>query len=493
MGNGVPEIGIQYLARVRHEYEETPNRLTEEECQRIGIDQTPCIILIETLGYGKDGYVSPEEQARLKETGFTQDFIKGLAGDNGAEALMNRAKWLMTYDAKENAETDYEFVDMSRADLFQKAPHPMLISGLQHPEPFVRKRAAAALLANGQEIEAAIGTLVKDIKERGYYSIGGEASRALSFAMYNSDEVKKQVVPFLIKLLGDEEEAVRFSAAMALEQIRATSVLDFTKALQDPNRFVRRGSFSFLHAGVSQTADIEMAIPPLIKALKDSDPEVRQKAANALGAIGPAAKAAIPSLIHALGDKNWALRAAAAGALGGIGPQTKEVVPSLIRVLKEDRFDEVRWSAAVALAVIGPDAKAAVLALIEALKDNSLKRNGWAPEDALARIGMVAIPKLIHALEDKDSNVRIGVAWALKDIFFLMEPHAVASNSLVQALKKALKDENFPVRLMVIDTLGYIGPEALDTLPELEAIAQNDPSESVRQAATQALANIKKR
>ena len=50
---------------------------------------------------------------------------------------------------------------------------------------------------------------------------------------------------------------------------------------------------------------------------------VRQNAALALGAIGPAAESAVPALSEALGDSEWAVRRQAAIALGEVGPAAK--------------------------------------------------------------------------------------------------------------------------------------------------------------------------
>ncbi len=64
----------------------------------------------------------------------------------------------------------------------------------------------------------------------------------------------------------------------------------------------------------------KIGLSALIAALKDEDKEVRGRAANALGQIGPAAKEAVPALIAALKDEDRLVRLHAAWALGQIGP-----------------------------------------------------------------------------------------------------------------------------------------------------------------------------
>ncbi len=193
----------------------------------------------------------------------------------------------------------------------------------------------------------------------------------------------------------------------------------------------------------------QAAVPGLIAALKDKDNDwkVRSYAAEALGAIGPDAKAAVPALIAALNDDQWRVqpyatealgkigaaavlgliaalkdkdphvRSNAADALGAIGPDAKAVVPGLIAALKDNDW-KVRWYAAKILGAIGPGAKAAGPGLIAALKDNDWKVRSAAAE-ALGAIGpdaKAAVPGLIAALKDNDRKVRSSAAEALKKI-----------------------------------------------------------------------------
>ena len=77
------------------------------------------------------------------------------------------------------------------------------------------------------------------------------------------------------------------------------------------------------------------AVPELTKDLNSTDPEVRQRAADVLARIGPAAKQAVPDLVAALEDDDEAVRKSAALALGQIGPAAADAVPALMRVMKE--------------------------------------------------------------------------------------------------------------------------------------------------------------
>jgi HEAT repeat protein len=229
----------------------------------------------------------------------------------------------------------------------------------------------------------------------------------------------------------------------------------------------------------------EKIIQALIEALKDKDPGVVKKAAEALGDIGPRAKAAVPTLIESLKDENKVVRQGTAEALGRIGPSAKAAVPTLIESLKDENKG-VRWRASEALGKIGPEAKAAVPALTEALKDeNEGVRQGTA--EALGKIGSEAkdaVPALIEALKDENEVVRQRAAEALGKI----RPEAKAA---VPALIETLKDENeeIKVRGSAAEALGKIGPEAKDAVPALVK-ALNDQNQRIRSTAARALGKI---
>jgi HEAT repeat protein len=113
------------------------------------------------------------------------------------------------------------------------------------------------------------------------------------------------------------------------------------------------------------------AVPSLVRVLEDKNEAKRdgggpaERAARALGRIGPAARDAIPALLKAMRTEHY-VRISAAKALVSMGTAAKPAVPDLIPLL-ESR--ETRPWAGRILGAIGPDARAAVPALVEALKD----------------------------------------------------------------------------------------------------------------------------
>jgi len=77
------------------------------------------------------------------------------------------------------------------------------------------------------------------------------------------------------------------------------------------------------------------AVPKLVEALQDPNPQVRMLAARVLARIGPNAVIAVPTLQHLLEDPDGEVRRAATRALGQIGPAAAAAIPDLIRLLEE--------------------------------------------------------------------------------------------------------------------------------------------------------------
>lgn len=113
----------------------------------------------------------------------------------------------------------------------------------------------------------------------------------------------------------------------------------------------------------------EEQVKQIAESPQDEDPLVRKLAANALGLLGPEAKAAIPFLVQVLGDDSLQVRSAAAKALVQYG---EAGVSALIEVLNsEDIY--VRQSAVRAFKDMRPLPPTAVSALTALIDDKNTK------------------------------------------------------------------------------------------------------------------------
>ena len=155
--------------------------------------------------------------------------------------------------------------------------------------------------------------------------------------------------------------------------------------------------------------------------------------------------------------RGWAPVALALAAIGMLGcgaakeEPVKVRVPALIKALGNTDAS-VRAHTAAELGRIGPEAKAAIPALIKALGDTNADVRASAAE-ALGEVGTQekdVVSALVAALGDPESFVRASAAWAL----------------------------------------GNIGPKAAEAAPELKRLTENDPDETVRRDAREALEKI---
>ena len=87
---------------------------------------------------------------------------------------------------------------------------------------------------------------------------------------------------------------------------------------------------------------VQDLVRALTETLKDTDPDVRVNAANALAAIRAPA---VDALTAALGDPNRDGRAAAAYSLGVMGGEATPAVPTLVKSLKDAEADVRRQAA----------------------------------------------------------------------------------------------------------------------------------------------------
>src|SRR5205823_4227922 len=156
-------------------------------------------------------------------------------------------------------------------------------------------------------------------------------------------------------VLKDGDTSARLAAAAALGDIGPAArdaIPALAEAMKKDTELQVREEAALALGGSGQAA----AVPPLIDVLNGDDEDVRRLAALALGEIGPAARPAIPSLIKALrADKDYRVRFHAAEALGRMGPEAKVAIPALREALKDDR-PEVSNAAAETLKKIDPEA-----------------------------------------------------------------------------------------------------------------------------------------
>ena len=274
-------------------------------------------------------------------------------------------------------------------------------------------------------------------------------------------------VPQLTAALLDELPEVRAGAAQALGTIgsaarSAESAL--AKALEDKDAQVRMSAILAL-GQITGTPSAQ----PLVVALKDENPRMRDTAATLLVKMGQPAVAALSQLKN---EENGDLRLAAITILGRI--KHADAVPALIAAL-DDPLTPVRDAAAIALGQIG---EPAIPALRTLLSDADLQKR-WIGAYALNAIGTAkTADPLIVALNDRDERIRDLATSALTRI----------GKDAIEPLATAAKNVNVEVRLAAINALG--GMARPETIAILHA-ALKDDEPIIRDAAVAALGNTR--
>jgi HEAT repeat protein len=196
----------KYIAPVLKEYAETPDRLTLEECEAMGIPPPTCEVLVGALGYGRNGVVTEKEHKHLVDAGAAEDFLKGIEGKNGKKAFRLRVRWLVDLP-----KTDIEAVkELGDIVFSKKGVLPSLIAALHKPE--LRWWAAEALARVGKP---AISALIAALKDSDVW-----VRRAAAWALGQIGRDAKAAIPSLMKASKDPDEWVCAYATAALRKIR---------------------------------------------------------------------------------------------------------------------------------------------------------------------------------------------------------------------------------------------------------------------------------
>ncbi len=428
-----------------------------------------------------------------------------------------------------------------------------LIACLGDQDPDVRKAATDALgdLNDPRAIEPLIAGLTSDYTEVSQATIAalGKMDHAqvgdrLIAHLQNKDTTPAMAaaaiealdalhyspaVGELIPFLASETDEISDAAINALSQIGAPAVEPLIAALKDPKAQVCEQAAETL----GRIGDAR-AVDPLIACLKNPRPDqpaadeqhlansdesddqkkaradeesaVRQKAAEALGKLGPPA---VEPLMACLDEKDPSVRSLAATALGQLH-DARAIAPLIAHMVElsgKDPTDEessagvnVHDSLRDALAALG---EPVIKPLIKYLKDKSvdvredaaevLDKLHWLPADTegkaaffvllqswdqLVALGAPAVAPLLACLKDEDYNRRQGAAQALGEL---------GDKRAVDPLIARLQDDSVDVKKSATNALGQLGDKR--AVAPLIDVLKNDTTEAV-QAAAEALGLI---
>ena len=312
----------------------------------------------------------------------------------------------------------------------------------------------------------------------------------------------KQAVKFLAPMVADQDLRIRKAVVQALSGSQdKLAVAALVTVLRDSDRELRWRAAKALEATGWQPASDEQsvwralakgeflktvdfgtaAVESLIAELEDPKSLSRRDAIDSLGHI-PDARAIRP-LPAAFSDPDPNIRVAAADALSEV--RDPEVVSGMIQALK----DSSKYVRAVAAAALGKSGDAtAVEPLLTVITDEDWAVRKAAGE-ALARLrDKRAVEPMLGLLNDHDQDVREAAVHALGEI---------RDRSAVECLVRALVDPQLSVRNLASGALRKIDPrweeleQARRAIPRLRVALQSNDY-WVRQAASEVLAKLDK-
>lgn len=323
----------------------------------------------------------------------------------------------------------------------------------------------------------------------------------------------KDAVPAVIAALKDKDRSVSFLAVGTLGSIGGDSA-DARKALiellESKDAFFRGQAAQALGTMTYSGKPPLEAIPALVATLRSGDNDLTTNAANVLGRMGPAA---VPALIAATKEPQPELRRLALFALGFSASRSGEALNAIVAAMKDpdagmrgqaahsiqignvrqksvvmplsallaDPSVEVRYSAVEALKQFGADAIEALPALLKALSDPDLKVRTSASL-AITAIGPAVVPQVLPLLKDPNPETR---RFALSTFHSLKH-----TPEMLAATLRAMKDSDPKVRCTAVIVLMGIGVSAPEVVPALAAGAKDDPDPEVRHSCEIGLKTI---
>ena len=334
-----------------------------------------------------------------------------------------------------------------------------LIRGLNDENPTVSDASASALTAIGPsaagELIAALITEPTQARPRIIESLGliGAAPDA--------------VVPPLTHLLRDPISAVRIAAANALSETGAKAA----SAVGSLARLVERSDAETTAAAIKALGQIGPAslscLPILIARLEHDDRNVRAAASQAIGKISDVGRANIDAadcmtpLTELLFHRDFAVREAAAQACAAIGPAAIAVLPALMQQSQDKRVG-LRHAIITALTTIAPGHRDIFLTLIALTRDKE-----WTIREAATR-GFIpfgpnaknAVPRLKILLNDERPRVRQAAIEACAAI-------GSPARFLVDDVYLRLFDKSEETRHVALNAFHRWAPDLAEFLPTL--------------------------
>jgi HEAT repeat protein len=384
-----------------------------EKQGRAAKEAVPAMIeLLRTAKLGSEEYSAVIHA--IERIGVEKDLLPTLLGGiKGRNPNFADASWRLLslmgmpaldgiLEAAKDTQPATRFYALSALALMKEKPAnqvlPVLISRLEDTEPVVRSQAAVALASMGAAAEPAVPALIKSLRAK---NIGAalalervgpaaknavpalrdalaDTTTAITINMHSSSEAgkvsqvkvtlaeyaagalgklgedAKPAVPNLLRALRSDVEGLRLKVIQALAElgpIDKAIVPGLSHALLNPAH--KPEAQKAIFDAMGKMGDV--AVPELVRILRNGAVRHRELAAIQLGQLGPLAAKAVPDLTFTLRNTSPAIRAASAKALGEIGEEAKSALPALKQMAMTDRDPKTQQAAGDAVTKITRD------------------------------------------------------------------------------------------------------------------------------------------
>ena len=243
------------------------------------------------------------------------------------------------------------------------------------------------------------------------------------------------------------------------------------------------------------------SVPPLMEMLTNTNPQIRCRAATALGMMGKSAEPAVAALVKVLDDRDpYAYspypgsvpydpvinaRREAADALGWIAQQPDLVVPALIKAFDDKDVESAAIESLGAFGERATNAIPALLALFQA-EYNSLDqtRGQYRIHNVALALNKISsettkkevIPLLIYRIQNPKSP------WSQSMTLNTLGQMTNQPDSVIPALLGAMESTDNWTRNTIIYQLGDFGPAVKAAMPQLVAFSTGQDTNLCRLA-----------
>ncbi len=365
-----------------------------------------------------------------------------------------------------------------------------LRKALGDTDKFIRTTAAECLLDFGAKAAPAASDVAEAIRKSAKEAPPNGAE-PIDFTLLNLlIGIGASSVEPLGKLLEEKNPLIVYQALYALGEIGppAKATAAAIEKIMDRQAESPRVRLEACRALATVTGDSAKAAPLLKLALENMQAELRGLGLDVIARMGPTGRGLAPQVLPLLDDGEPVIRQLAIAYVATLDAKGRRAALALLAKRLKDDSATVRTAAVNALADFGPLAAPAAGELATAAatdEDADVRQTAIAALAELGPAGIAAKPTLLTTAGDGKAtdDLRSGALAALLAI-------APAAPEVSTLVLKLLDEKSGELRERAVQFAPRLKPASPALVSKLAALANGDPSATVRVRAAQALAEV---